>query len=370
MCRIHTRHSRIRACQYGHRKLSKSAISRSLCAHDALLAAFPLVSAPSIPACPPLPSLSSTCRSSFSFIITKLLFRHMHTLDRNILLTRDRVGQTSKDKHFRANQAGSMRKPSFGQFSFSLNVIDPPHVFNVQSCDFIVVNFILKIRSAIVPAKEHQHHIVKDTALFFLFWRELACDFGRSQPRSLRCIESVVILQNSVTDSTEDYHFWTVRGNTVEGSAVGEHFFYVWIRKLMDIDVDKSIYELASSFSFDYKNEITSKNENMIANGAKRMTFHLFIRQLTVRRNPFPLKASAGDVFLTGKWLPGPPSSWSFNSVRVSNDTIILSTILVDNCGIFFVNQILFSELELELVRGVGEEAQVDVTTLRKRYFS
>ena len=94
----------------------------------------------------------------------------------------------------------------------------------------------------------------------------------------------------------------------------------------------------------------------MITDGTQGMTFNLFIGKLTVGSDPFPLKASASYVFLDRKRLSGPPSSGSFNSLRVRDDTIVLCAVLVDHCWILFIDKVLFTQFELEFVRGIGEQ--------------
>lgn len=104
----------------------------------------------------------------------------------------------------------------------------------------------------------------------------------------------------------------------------------------------------------------------MIANGTERMTFNLFIRELTVGSDSFPLEVSAGDIFLNWEGLPGPPSGGGFDSVRVCDDTIVLGSIFVDDSRVLFIDEVLFTEFKLELVRGVGEESQVNYTKLMR----
>lgn len=87
------------------------------------------------------------------------------------------------------------------------------------------------------------------------------------------------------------------------------------------------------------------------------MSFNLFVRQFTVWCDFFPFEASAIDIFLGGERLSGFPTCGCFDSVRVGDDTVVLGTEFVDDCGVFLINEVLFTELELELIRGIGQQS-------------
>ena len=68
------------------------------------------------------------------------------------------------------------------------------------------------------------------------------------------------------------------------------------------------------------------------------MAFNFLVWQLTIGGYSLPLKAPTCDSLLTGEWLSGPPAGWGFDSVRIGDDTIVLSTEFIYNSGVFFVN--------------------------------
>lgn len=81
----------------------------------------------------------------------------------------------------------------------------------------------------------------------------------------------------------------------------------------------------------------------MISNRAQRMALNFLIRQFIISSNSFPFKTLAGDNFKTGVRLFGPPTSRGLNTVRISDNSIVLSPIFVHNSRILFIDQILFA---------------------------
>lgn len=81
----------------------------------------------------------------------------------------------------------------------------------------------------------------------------------------------------------------------------------------------------------------------MVSNGAQWVTLDFLIRQFIVSRNSFPFKTLARDNFKTGVRLFGPPTSRGLNTVWISDNSIVLGPVFVDNSRILLVNQILFA---------------------------
>lgn len=261
----------------------------------------------------------------------------MDSFGRKILISRNRVCDTTKNKHLRAYQTGSMREPSFWKFTLCFDFLDPFHMLNIQSSDLIVVNFILEVRCAIVSTEKYQHHIVKYTSLLFFFWGKLAKNGGRSEPCADCSVESVIIFKYGVADSSKDNHFVAISGHTMKRSSGWQNLFHISIGKLMDINLNQRINKLSSGFSF-HTPKVTSKDINLFPDGTHGMSLNFFVRKLTVSGDPFPFEASAGDIFLCWVRLFGTPSGWSFNPIRVSYDTIVLCSKLVDYCWVLLID--------------------------------
>lgn len=174
----------------------------------------------------------------------------MDSFGRKILVTRNRVRDTTKYKHLWAYQTGSMREPSFWQPTLSFNFLDPFHVLNIESSDLIVVNFILEVRCAIVSSEEYKHHIIKYARLLFFFWWELPKDSGRDEPCGDCSVKRVIILKYSVADASKNNHFIAISGHTMKRSSGRQNFFHICIGKLMNINLNQRVNKLPSGFSF------------------------------------------------------------------------------------------------------------------------
>ena len=83
------------------------------------------------------------------------------------------------------------------------------------------------------------------------------------------------------------------------------------------------------------------------------MSFYSFIGKIWLDGYSFPLKTFAVHRCGSDRFLSPPPSG-SVDSFLIYDDVIVEGAKFIDDSGIFFIDDVLFSKFEFELIASVA----------------